>query len=235
VPSSLFIGAAGLLTGGYTLPTALFLNGAVGSNGWTDQWQFWFLEALVWLSLGAVALLAVPAVNRLERQAPLLLPWAVLLGAVALRYAWTGLEAGATERYTPGLVLWCFALGWVAARSHTTATRFAVTAAAALATAGFFGDPARELLIVTGVSLLVWLPFVRVPRVLGRALTVLAAASLFVYLTHWQVYPHLETDHPLLATLASFAVGVAYWWLSRPALRRLGCALRTAATARPRG
>jgi acyl-CoA synthetase (AMP-forming)/AMP-acid ligase II len=233
VPSSVFIGAAGLLTGGYTWPTALFLNGALGSDDWTVQWQFWFLEALVWISLGLVAVLAVPAVDRLERRAPLLLPWLVLLGAVALRYAWTGVEAGPTERYTPGIVLWCFVLGWVAARSRSVPQRLAVTAAAALATAGFFDDPTRELLVVAGVALLVWLPAVRVPRRLGRALTVLAAASLFLYLTHWQVYPHLEVDHPLLATLASFAVGVGYWWLSRPAVRRLGPALRTLASARP--
>ena len=233
VPSSLFIGVAGLVTGGYTLPTALFLNGVLGSNGWTEQWQFWFLEALVWISLGAVALLAVPAVDRLERRAPLLLPWLVLLGAVALRYAWTGVEAGPTERYTPGIVLWCFLLGWVAARSSTLPQRVAVTAAAALATAGFFGDPTRELVIVAGVAVLVWLPSLRVPRAVAKVLTVLAGASLFVYLTHWQVYPYLEVDHPLLATLSSLAVGVAYWWLTRPALRRLGRALRATATARP--
>ena len=61
----------------------------------------------------------------------------------------------------------------------------------------------------------------------------LASSSLFVYLTHWQVYPALEMDHPLLATLSSLAVGVACWWLARPALRRLGRALRVSATARP--
>ena len=233
VPSSLFIAVAGLLTGGYTWPTALFLNGALGSDDWTVQWQFWFLEALVWISLGLVALLAVPAVDRLERRAPLLLPWFLLLGAAAVRYAWTGVEAGPTERYTPGIVLWCFVLGWVAARSRSVPQRLAVTVAAALATVGFFDDATRELVVVAGVAVLVWLPAVRVPRWLGRALTVLAAASLFVYLTHWLVYPHLEMDHPLLATLASFAVGIGYWWLSRPALRRLGRALRTVATARP--
>ena len=87
-------------------------------------------------------------------------------------------------------------------------------------------------MIVAGVAVLVWLPAVRVPGLVGRVLTCSRRASLFVYLTHWQVYPHLEMDHPLLATLASLAVGIAYWWVSRPALRRLGCALRTAATGR---
>jgi hypothetical protein len=33
-------------------------------------------------------------------------------------------------------------------------------------------------------------------------------------------------DHPVPALLASLAVGVAYWWLTRPALRRMGGWLR---------
>jgi hypothetical protein len=226
----LFIGTVAVLTGDYDLPTALFLNGLLGSDTWTLDWQFWFLEALVWTSLGAVALIAVPALDRAERRAPFVFA-AVLLGAtLALRYAWTGVEAGATERYTPGLVLWCFALGWMAARSRTIWQRVAVLIAAAVAYAGFFGDRHRELLIVAGVAALLWLPTVRVPRPLAPVITVLAGASLFVYLTHWQVYPHLEMDHPMLALLSSLAVGVAYWWATRPALRRMGASLRRVPT-----
>jgi len=226
VPSSLFIGAVAMLTGEYDLPTALFLNGLLGSDTWTLDWQFWFLEALVWTSLGAVALIAVPALDRVERRAPFAFAGVLLLATLALRYAWTGVEAGATERYTPGVVLWCFALGWVAARSRTTRQRLAVLVAAAVAYAGFFGDSDRELLIVAGVAVLLWLPTLRVPRLLAPAITALAGASLFVYLTHWQVYPHLEMDHPLLALLSSLVVGVAYWWLTRPALLRMGSWLR---------
>jgi acyl-CoA synthetase (AMP-forming)/AMP-acid ligase II len=228
VPSSLFIGAVALLTGDYDLPTALFLNGLLGSDTWTLDWQFWFLEALVWTSLGAVALMAVPALERIERRSPFAFAGVLLLATLALRFAWTGVEAGATERYTPGVVLWCFALGWVAARSRTAWQRAAVLLAAAVAYAGFFGDPVRELLVVAGVTALLWLPAVRVPRLLAPAVTALAGASLFVYLTHWQVYPHLEMDHPVPALLASLAVGVAYWWLTRPALRRMGGWLRRA-------
>jgi hypothetical protein len=45
---------------------------------------------------------------------------------------------------------------------------------------------------------------------------VLAAASLYVYVMHWQAL-ELTWGDPLLATVASFAVGIAYWWLwTRP-------------------
>ena len=49
----------------------------------------------------------------------------------------------------------------------------------------------------------------------------LAGASLSIYLTHWQVYPHLEMDHPFLATALSLLVGIGYAWLTRPLSRLL--------------
>jgi hypothetical protein len=226
VPSSLFIGAIAVLTGQYDAPTAVFLNQLVGSNAWTLDWQFWFLEVLVWTSLGAVALMAMPALDRMERGRPFAFAGTLLLATVALRFALTGVEAGTTGRYTTGVVLWCFALGWAAARSRTTRQRIGVLVVAAGAYAGFFGDWQRELLIVAGIAALLWVPTVRLPRLLAPAVTTLAGASLFIYLTHWQVYPHLEVDHPYLALLSSLVVGVAYWWLTRPALRRMGAWLR---------
>ncbi len=143
----------------------------------------------------------------------------------AVRFAWVGLEAGPYQRYFTGVVLWCFALGWVAARARTHGQRLLVLLAGAVATIGFFGDLSRELVLLGGVAALLWLPTVRVPARLVAVVSVLASSSLFVYLTHWQVYPHLEMDYPLLATAASFAVGIGYWWLVRPLVRRLGSSL----------
>lgn len=228
VPSTLFIAAIAITTGGYDAATSVFLNGVLGSETWDDDWQFWFLEALIWTSLGALALVAVPAIDRLERRAPWGVALAVLAAALAVRFAWTGVHAGPSQRYLVAMVVWCFALGWVAARARTRGQRLLAVAVAAAATLGFFGDLSRELLVVGGVVCLMLLPVVRLPRQLAPVVTVLASSSLFVYLTHWQVYPHLEMDYPVLATLASFAVGIGYWWLMRPLVRWLGSALRRA-------
>jgi hypothetical protein len=40
-----------------------------------------------------------------------------------------------------------------------------------------------------------------------------AGASLFVYLTHWQVYPPFEQSAPWFGTLLSFVVGVVAYRL----------------------
>jgi acyl-CoA synthetase (AMP-forming)/AMP-acid ligase II len=216
LPSGLWIGAVALLTSDYRPATALMANGFVGSNDWTLDWQFWFLEAIVWTSLGLAAVIAIPAIRRMERRTPF--AWALALVAVAavVRFSLVGVEAGATERYTGTIVLWCFALGWAAARARTAAQRGLVTVLAVLQTIGFFEDIWRELLVVAGISVLVWVPPLRLPARLATICGALAAASLSIYLTHWQIYPHLEMDYPLLATLSSIAVGLAYHRLSTP-------------------
>ncbi|HYH35740.1 MAG TPA: acyltransferase family protein, partial [Nocardioides sp.] len=222
LPTTLWIGLVAMVTGAYRPATAVFLNGALGSDDWTVQWQFWFLEALVWATAGGLALAALPAFDRLERRAPYAVALGLVLAALAVRFAWVGLEAGATGRYTVGVVALWFALGWAALRADTPRRRWTVVALTALGTVGFFGDPLREALVVAGVALLVHVRAVRVPGPLVRPLSVVASASLFVYLTHWQVYPHLEDVFPLGATLASFGVGIGVWLLCRPPLRRLG-------------
>jgi acyl-CoA synthetase (AMP-forming)/AMP-acid ligase II len=240
VPSIAWIGSVAIFTGTYDAKTAVFLNGLLGSDNWTVQWQFWFLEALVWMLLALVALLAIPRIDQLERRAPFGFALAIVAAALVVRYASVGVEAGPTERYMPSIVAWCFALGWAAARATTAPQRLLVTVIMVAATVGFFDDLRREATIIVCLAALLWLPSVRAPRLATTVLGVLASSSLYVYLTHWQVYPHLEVDHPLLAVLASFAVGIVYWRAVgaiharvRPlAFRRLGPEARPGRAAR---
>jgi hypothetical protein len=211
IPSGLWIAGTGLLTGMYGVSTATLTNNLLGSDTWDVRWQFWFLEVIVWSLVGAAALVSLPAFDRLERRRPFWCAACLVAGTVLLRYVLVGVGAGPTERYALPVVLWCVALGWMAARCETAAHRVLTVAAATAATYGFFGDVVRETLVVGGIAIAACLPSVPVPRALARPVGVLAASSLFVYLTHWQVYPHLEDDHPLLATVSSFVVGVAVW------------------------
>lgn len=228
IPSAIWIGAVTLLTREYDWPTALMLNGVVGADHWTDQWRFWFLEAYIWFQVTALLVTAVPVVARAINRAPFASLVAATLAALAARYAQVGIEADIPERYTPTVIAWCFLAGWMAAAASTGRQRVVAGLLVALGTAGFFGDPVREAVVVGGVSTLLLWPTVRMPRPFVRAAGVLAGASLFIYLTHWQVYPHLEVEHPVLGLVASLAVGVLVWrvWdsvvtLARRALRRL--------------
>jgi hypothetical protein len=179
-----------------------------------------------------VALLAIPRIHRLERANPWEFALAVLATGLALRYVLAGVEAGPVQRYSVPVVFWCFALGWAAASASSTRQRMIVSVVALTAVAGFFGEPLREGVVLLGFLALLWLPAVRAPRSVNRVVGAVAGASLFIYLTHWQVYPHLEMDQPFLAVAASVAVGLAAERFARPAMRRLG---RTAGALSPAG
>ncbi|HEX5087797.1 MAG TPA: AMP-binding protein [Nocardioides sp.] len=220
LPAFLFVGALAAVGHDYRWPTAFLVNGLVGSDSWDAQWQLWFLEVLVWCYLGLALLLAVPLLDRTQRAAPFLSALVALAVTLVVRYAWTGVEAGPTERYTLGVVAWCLALGMCAAYARTLPQRLLVAALAVVATAGFFGDARREAVVAAGVVLLLAGRPVRLPSWAAWALGLLASASLWIYLTHWQVYPPLEdSGHRTMALLGSLVVGLAVYagvtWLTR--------------------
>ena len=94
---------------------------------------------------------------------------------------------------------------------------------------GFFGQWHREVIVLGGFLLVLWRSHVSLPPLLARACGVLAGASLFIYLTHWQVYPPLEdSGHQWLALLASIAVGIAYGRIVRPLNQAVGRVVRAA-------
>ena len=227
VPSVLWVGAVALALGTYDLTTALFLREFVNASEWDDQWQLWFLQSLVWITLGALALTCVPVLHRLERREPFRFALVVLGVAALARFAEVGLRAGPTQRYTTLVVAFFFVLGWLGARAGTTRQRLLVSFLAAVLTVGFFGQWHREVIVLGGFLLVLWRSYVSLPPLLARTCGVLAGASLFIYLTHWQVYPPLEdSGHQWLALLASIAVGIAYGRVVRPLNQAVGRAVR---------
>ncbi|MFC0197140.1 AMP-binding protein [Microbacterium arthrosphaerae] len=214
VPAVLWIGAVALVTGQYAPTTVALVNNLVPGDGrWNEQWQFWFLEAMLWSFAGAAALFAVRRVERLERRAPFAFALVALAVALAARFAIAGPTAEYVERYSAPVVLWLVALGWLVARADTTAKRIVACVVAVAATFGFFGEPWREAVVAGGILALVWVRAIPLPRLAVPLVVTVAGASLFVYLTHWQVYPPFEQSAPWFGTLLSFAVGVVAYRL----------------------
>lgn len=210
LPAALWVGGVALVSDRYHWPTALGLNQALGSDQWTRDWQLWFLEVVTWSFAGLALLLAVPLLDRWQRRHRFGAAVAAVGVALLLRYAWGGLEAGATERYTIGCVLWCVALGWAAAEARRPWQRILVVVMVVAGTYGFFGDPLREATVAAGILLLLVPWSVLLPWPVSRLVGVLAASSLWIYLVHWQIYPGLEAAGlGWLGVLASLVAGVA--------------------------
>ncbi len=211
VPSVLWLAGVALVTRDIGWTNVLLLNGALGPTSWAEpQWWYWFIEALVWTLAALTLLLAVPAVDRAERRLPFWLPVALVGAGLLTRYDVVEL-AGGDEVHRASVVFWLFALGWASVKATRPAHRVLVSALTVATVPGFFGDPAREGVVVAGLLLLVWLRAVRVPAVVARVAGVLASASLYIYLAHWQIYPHLEDRFPLAATLLGLLGGIAFW------------------------
>ncbi len=215
VPSVLWLAFAAATSEKYGPLNVALLNGVLGSRAWTESWHYWFVEALVWTLVGFTALFAVPAVDRLERRHAFWLPYGLALAALLTRYDAVRLFGG-DSIHRAHVLLWLFALGWAAARAPTWRHRALVSVTVLATVPGFFegGQHAREAVVVVGLLLATWVRQVRVPRSAASAAAVLASASLYIYLCHWQIYPAYEFELPWLATSLSLAAGVVFWWVA---------------------
>ena len=221
VPASAWIALQVVLAGGYSVGAVLLVNNYAGAQSHTDgRWHYWFVEALVQILIVLAALFCIPAVRRMERARPFAFV-AALLG-VALLFRFELLAFGADDNlvFRPHAVVWIFLLGWAVHRATAPWQRAAVSAAVLLTVPGFFDDPVREAIVAGGILLLLWLPAVPLPRILARPVGAVAAASLAIYLTHWQAFPPLADLLPIaLAIPATVLAGVVAWWLADRAVR----------------
>ena len=230
LPSIAWIAGVAWLVGGLPWSSPALLSTALGPQHWGPHWHYWFVETVVHTLLVLAALLSVPLVDRVERRWPFGLAVGLVGVGLLSRYELVQ-PAGEDRIHTPLVLFWLFALGWATAKASTTAQRWAVTALVLSTVPGFFDDPQRDAVVVVGFLLLVWVPTVPCPTALLRPVSLLASASLYIYLTHWQIYPYLERDHPLGALLASVGLGLLYWF----AWTRAAAWLRSCAGARSDG
>jgi acyl-CoA synthetase (AMP-forming)/AMP-acid ligase II len=241
LPAMVVIGTVSLYKPDLGWRQVLLLNWLLGPEHWVNpQWRYWFIEVALLLMLAGAALLAVPALDRLARRHPFGFPIALVLAGLVPRYglrAWPGGDldlrrieigpfafGGGDYMHQAQIVFFIFALGWAAARATSARQRLLVSALTLASVWGFFEhEPARDAYVLIGILLLTWVPQVRVPAKAAALAGLLASASMWIYLVHWEIYPHLEHRIPIAATLLSLLAGVIAWRLwsrAESALRR---------------
>lgn len=219
VPSVLWVGITLMWTTDYTWTNLLLANKFLGPQDSMTAGRLWFVEVLVWTLVALALLFWIPAMDRVERRAPFTLAVAFLVVGLALRYDVLGLHMGREAWFTM-LAFWFFALGWAASKATTTPQRVLLSVVLAVALHGYFDTTLRGLVVFGGLALVIWLPTIRCPAVLTVAAGVLAEASLYTYLVHYQVYS-LFPGRPGVGVIASLAVGVLLTYLVTAARRRL--------------
>ncbi|OBK72400.1 AMP-binding protein [Mycobacterium sp. 1274761.0] len=206
VPSMIWIATALLITDDYHWTNLLLIEKFFGPASSMTAGRLWFVEVLVWILLALTAVCWLPAADRVERRHPFAFAAAFLSVGLALRYDLLGLNFGHDAWFTV-LAFWFFAVGWAAAKSSAVWQRLAVTLALIVSLHGYFDNTHREVLVLAGLLLLIWLPAIRCPAWLTAVAGTVAEASLYTYLTHYQVYPLFDA-HPLLGVVGAIVVGV---------------------------
>jgi hypothetical protein len=188
-----------------------------------DGLSYWFIEVLAQITFFVTVLLAIPRIRHSTARRPRLAGAMLLAGAVVLRVGgpvvW---ETDHLAHRVPHMMLWLFALGWCIHFSKSTNDRIIMTLIAAALLPGAFGEPTETVVFAAGIVLLIWVDRVPVVAGLDRVLGALAAASLYIYLTHFQYQTVLEKfgiDDPVLTTVTGLGGGVAIWVLSERVVR----------------
>ncbi|MGY4709983.1 AMP-binding protein [Mycolicibacterium sp. CBM1] len=205
VPSIAWIAFALVVTDDYAPTNLVLLQKVLGPDDSMTAGRLWFVEVVVWILVALTAICWLPLSDRLERRYPFGFAAAFLAIGLAVRYDLPGFGLGHEAWFTV-LAFWFFAAGWAAAKATALWQRGVVSAVLLVAVTGYFGNGHREALVGAGIMLLIWVPALPFPAALTRAAGVVADASLFIYLTHFQVYPLF--GHPLAGVLASVVVGV---------------------------
>jgi hypothetical protein len=210
--------AIGLATGAsWGLATVLLVNNYAGVGHHDgDHWHFWFIEVFTQITLAALAVLAVPALRRLERRFTWHFPLALLACAVLLRLDWFQFGSWYNQRYRTHAIAWFFVLGWLIERSDTRGRRAVTSVLALVLMYDVFRYPPREWFIGLALLALIWAREIPVPRLLVRPLGVVAAASMWILISHFTFWPPLTATLPIgLAYVGTIAGGVAVWAASR--------------------
>lgn len=220
LPTSIWIGLNMLLVGGYSLGAVLLVNSYTGSAHRSDgRWEYWYFEAFVQIMIVIALVFSVSSVRRAERARPFMFALGVLGLTWLFRFEIVNIGGAYNEIFRPHTVASFVAIGWCAQRASNTTQRIIVTVLAAITTLGYFETVGRsdqldrELRILAAVLALVWIGSVRLPTPVAVVITRLAAASMWIFLVHWQVWPMFT---PWLddrtAFVATIAVGVGVWW-----------------------
>lgn len=208
-PAMAWIGVFAATSDDYGLTHALLVHSLIGDAD--ARFSYWFIETLLLLLVAATLALSSARVRGLEARFPLGLPVAVAAFGLAIRHDVLDLPAQRYAVFRPQEVLWLFALGWAAARAETTRHRLLISTLTVVGIHGFFGDPGREVTVLVGTMLFLWIRTVPVTRKVQELVATTAGASLFIYLVHWQVLPHVEPLPAVVAVAACLAAGVACW------------------------
>lgn len=207
-------------------PSLFFVNSTSDEfNG--PHLRYWFVEVLLYALVAFGLLFAWPQFRDLLRFRPVQVTGLLAVACFALSLLVTSTDS-LYRAYSPVGTLWLFAAGLTLYYLDSKKLAFSILLSGALFI--YFDEWSRAVVCSALVLLVVWMDHIRVPTFLARIFSVLASASLIIYLTHWQIYPPIKhgidfAGAALVSALVSLLIGCVAWFLFNQMSLRLFRAL----------
>jgi acyl-CoA synthetase (AMP-forming)/AMP-acid ligase II len=179
--------------------------------------SYWFIEVYVQVHLLLALLLSWRAVHVPLRKhayaSSVILLTISALASMAIPLVWNTEHLG---DLLPHFALWYFFLGWCALFATQRWQRWLNTALIIAVPLAIMPGTSRGTWIMIGGLFLNWMPPVRMPVPLARAISTLAAASLYIYVSHWLILEPFGRAFPSLGfagqLVFAWLVGIVFWW-----------------------
>jgi hypothetical protein len=229
IPTILVVGPSQLMTRTFE-PLQYFL----ASNfldptdpRWVNGVSFYFAEIYIQLFLVAALLFSFSQVRALFRDHPMASALGLFAAAVGVDHV-AGIVWDTDYLYgrVPQSYGWVFAIGILVGVARTLPQRLLAMAVVAISGFILWGLEWSGYFVVGGLALVLFVPMVRVPALVKSVIGEIAAASMFIYLSHGQltsVVTRLFGERkPWISLVVAVMGGIAFAYLYGYAQRLLG-------------
>jgi non-ribosomal peptide synthetase component E (peptide arylation enzyme) len=229
VPTILVDAAVEIVTRRFELPSLLLISNYMDPST-IKGYTFYFIEFYVQLLVLAALLFSIPRVREAFRQRQMISSL-VLLGAIILidrsiESVWSG---DYNFHRTPWHYGWCFAMGMVMAAAQDLRSRLFVMALAIACVLTVWQFSSAAYYVGGGCALILFVRSIAVPAPVKIIVGEIAGASMFIYLSHYQIIRIVEVafgeQKPWVALVLSVITGIigahVYVWIERKFLQRM--------------
>jgi peptidoglycan/LPS O-acetylase OafA/YrhL len=212
-----------LATRKFELPSLLLVSNYVDPNT-IRGYTFYFVEFYIQILILAALLFSFAPVRRAFGARPMLSAVIFFLATAALDYVielyWTG---DYNYDRTPWHYGWCFALGMVLASARDLPSRLFALALSLVTIFAYWHFTSAAFYVAGGVAVVLFIRTLIVPAPVKVLIAEIAGASMFMYLTHYQMISLVDKlfgQHmPWLALILSIITGIIgahiYAWAER--------------------
>lgn len=218
-----------LATRKFELPSLLLVSNYQDPDT-IKGYTFYFIEFYVQLLVIAAVLFSFRRVRDAFQAQPMLSALALFAFAVVCDRTIESIWSGDYNFHrTPWHYGWCFALGMVIAAAKDLRAQLFAMALAIVTVLAVWQFTSAAYYYAGGCAMILFLRSIPVPALVKVLIAEVAGASMFVYLSHYQVISLVDKafgDHqPWLALILSIIVGVGcahfYSWLERVVVHML--------------